>query len=377
MFRLKFLDKRRLEKVLEMSYKIIKFINLKKDLHETLIFILKEISKVIEYKYGAIMLLDNNKLKVIASKNYDETTRSLEYKLGEGLVGYSAMTGLKIYTPDLRKEKWTRVKPKFEKLGIYKNIKSVLILPLKVENKVLGILEIISKKKNAFKKEEKTTLNMIARNIALAIENIHLEEQAKNHMIDLIQTIYLAFENKDPYLKGHSERVAKYSREIAKAFGFEEKMQASIYRAACLHDIGKLNIARNLLLSKKRFTQKDNPIKKHTLEGYKIISGYSFKDKNIILDAIRSHHEYFNGKGYPDKLKGEEIPFVARIVSVADAYDAMRSNRPYRKAFSKRIAIQRLKKDKNKQFDPIILDTFIKILEKKQQKETAIRLKKK
>ena len=169
-------------------------------------------------------------------------------------------------------------------------------------------------------------------------------------------------EAKDHYTKGHSERVAVYSREIAKKLGLSRQEQENIYYCAILHDVGKIGIPDSVLNKNGRLTEEEYGIMKtHTLVGGEIFR--SFKYIPGIDSAVRHHHEWFDGSGYPDKLVGEAIPLYARIICVADSFDAMTTNRVYRQAFPIEVVRSELEKRSGSQFDPRIASIMIKMID--------------
>ena len=162
-----------------------------------------------------------------------------------------------------------------------------------------------------------------------------------------------AIEAKDVYSRGHSMRVAEYSRRIARQLGKSEEECNEIYYAGLLHDVGKIGISYPILTKKGRLTpQEYEQIKRHTTIGKQILSGIS--EYPYLSIAANSHHERYDGKGYPDKWKGNDIPEIARIISVADAYDAMSSNRSYRAALPQQVVREEIVKGAGTQFDPEI-----------------------
>ncbi len=166
---------------------------------------------------------------------------------------------------------------------------------------------------------------------------------------------------KDPYTKGHSSRVAAYSRAIAERLGFSNERCKQIYYGALLHDIGKCYVPDEILKKPSRLTQEEfDIIKAHTVHGAEMVKNFtSIPD---IRDGILYHHERYDGKGYPTGRKGEDIPLIARIICVADSYDAMNSSRVYRQKLSSEIIVQELESNRGTQFDPKLADIFLTIL---------------
>ncbi|GAB6173000.1 hypothetical protein JCM15765_24780 [Paradesulfitobacterium aromaticivorans] len=181
---------------------------------------------------------------------------------------------------------------------------------------------------------------------------------------NIIFTLTLAMESKDAYTHGHSERVAEYSLELARYLNLGETDQVHLYRAAILHDIGKIGIP-DAILNKPSILTSDEWLimKSHPERGETICSRLNFTKE--ILPIIRHHHEHYDGTGYPDGLRGESIPFLARIVSIADMVDAITSRRPYRSARTLGQALEELRKHKGTQFDPILVEAFIELYKNK------------
>lgn len=180
----------------------------------------------------------------------------------------------------------------------------------------------------------------------------------KKTRLDSVKVLVEAIDAKDPYTCGHSDRVSKLSVEIATHLGFTEDQLEILEYGALLHDIGKIGIKDGILQKPGRLSPKEyQHIQEHPLIGVKIVEGVEFfRDK---ISVIRNHHERFDGSGYPDGLVGEDIPLRARIVSIADAFDAMTSLRPHRRAMSLEDALMEMGRGRGTQFDPHFLEIFL------------------
>lgn len=164
-----------------------------------------------------------------------------------------------------------------------------------------------------------------------------------------------------PYRDGHSARVCDYSLKMGNALGFSDEQLVNLEAAALLHDFGKICVEENLLRKPSELCGKErSEVEKHVLRGYHILSG--FVDLDEALKGIRSHHEHYNGLGYPQGLTDDHIPLYGRIIAVADAYDAMTSDRPYRKAKTREAAMDELKRNAGQQFDPHIVGVFMTVI---------------
>uniref|UniRef100_UPI00101E9953 HD-GYP domain-containing protein n=1 Tax=Bacillus albus TaxID=2026189 RepID=UPI00101E9953 len=183
------------------------------------------------------------------------------------------------------------------------------------------------------------------------------QKQMKETMLLVMETLEL----KDSYTKGHSERVANYAKILAKETGkYDEKALNMFYFACLLHDVGKIGISDEILNKDSTLTNEEyNIIKGHTLLGIKVVKNLSLSEENESI--IRSHHEKWDGSGYPDGLKKEQIPLGARIVSIADAFDAMTSTRSYRYALPPEEAYKRIIKGAGTQFDPHLIEIFKRV----------------
>ena len=180
-------------------------------------------------------------------------------------------------------------------------------------------------------------------------------------IMESIETFTGFIDAKDPYTNGHSNRVAKYTRLIAEEMGYEGEELNRIYYVALLHDCGKIGVPDNILSKPGRLTDEEfEIIKSHTTHGSEILS--HFKSLPNVNEGARYHHESYDGKGYPEGLAGEDIPLIARMICVADSYDAMNSNRVYRKKLTREDIIGEIEKNRGTQFDPKIAEIFLKII---------------
>lgn len=242
---------------------------------------------------------------------------------------------------------------------------SIIAIPLKINNKIIGVLNAYSfTKGHIFNEGQKKSLLIFSNSIAAAVETSRLYDNLQLTFKETMLGLAAALEARDKYTKGHSYKVCEYAQIIAEGLGLPQNEVSLICQAAKLHDIGKIGIDNSALNKPERLNKVEHDMfKNHITIGKQIIQPISFLSDAIPL--IYHHHEFFNGSGYPDGKKGSEIPLGARILQVADAFDAMTSDRPYRKALSHEAAISELKKFSGTQFDPEITDVFIKEIEKR------------
>lgn len=329
------------------------------DLERLLHCIVIHLKESLDYERAAVALIDNKTNELVvraAEKPYSKKIQTrLRLKLGQGITGYVAQTGKPYISGDVSKNHRYHI---FDK-----KTQSEIAVPLKIGDKVIGVINIESYKKDAFNKHDQELLCLVANQAAIAVQNSQLYSSLKQSYLESIKTLISAIEAKDPYTAGHSERVRKYALRIARTLKLSHKQIEAIDYAGYLHDIGKIGISDSLLTKPSALTQEEYDIvKEHPNIGHKIL-----KHARHLSDAceiIRFEHEQYDGAGYPDGLKKSDIPIGARIIAVADAYDAMITDRPYRKALSKKEAIQRLKQGSGTQFDPKVVRAFLKILHK-------------
>lgn len=201
----------------------------------------------------------------------------------------------------------------------------------------------------------------IAYVVSFFIQYVHRDRE---YLIETAKSLPTIFDKRDPYTSFHSKNVAYYSFELGKAMGLSKKECFYIYLGGLLHDVGKAQIPKEILNKPSRLTNEEYEIMKtHSEKGYEMLKKIPLAKKNGVLDMIRYHHERFDGKGYPSNLKGYEIPKVARIMAIADSFDAMTSKRAYRSRLDTEYAMNEIRKGKGTQFDPEIADVFLGLLE--------------
>ncbi|HEY5494820.1 MAG TPA: HD domain-containing phosphohydrolase [Candidatus Anoxymicrobiaceae bacterium] len=238
--------------------------------------------------------------------------------------------------------------------------RSILLVPVYTRENLMGMMVLyFGKERDELENEDLNMVTGIAGQAAVALENASLYEDLEMSYFSTVKALARAIEVKDPYTYGHSERVTEYAMAIAGKMTLSEWDLRNIKYAAALHDIGKIGIARKILnkpgaLSEEEFIH----VKTHPRLGDSIIEPVSFLQapREIILH----HHERFDGRGYPDGLAGEDIPLGARILAVADSYEAMMSDRPYRKALPVSEAVKEIEMNAGTQFDPVVVKAFMR-----------------
>jgi HD-GYP domain-containing protein (c-di-GMP phosphodiesterase class II) len=286
------------------------------------------------------------------------------------IAGYVAMTGESLIINDVQSD------PRHFKRKSTDGFvsRSMICVPLTTKGTTIGVLQALNKLPSVpekqslhawpdFYQEDQRILEALSHQVAVAIENAKLYGDIKKSFYDTVEALAEAIEKKDRYTGGHTKRVVYYSTCIAKYMDLTPEQLERIRLGAILHDIGKIGIEDKILKKEAPLTPEEwKVMQQHPAIGHDILDGVdSLKD---VIGAMKYHHERWDGKGYPLGLKGEEIPVVARVVSVADTYDAMVSTRPYRKGLDPKIAFDEIVKHRGTQFDPIVVDAFVEAFQK-------------
>jgi putative nucleotidyltransferase with HDIG domain len=206
-------------------------------------------------------------------------------------------------------------------------------------------------------------IDLIANQLSLTLGNTRLFQEREETYLEILSSLVAAIDAKDPYSSGHSKRVNYYTKRFCEELNLDEKVSKDIAFSALLHDIGKIGVPENILLKPGNLTPEEwQKIKDHPKNGAEIVNHIT--QFHTLIDGILCHHEYYDGKGYPNNLKGENIPLAGRIIAFADTFDALTTNRPYRKRFTNSQALSIMEKARGTQFDPHLLDVFLRCFKK-------------
>lgn len=235
---------------------------------------------------------------------------------------------------------------------------SIIIAPLSHKERTIGVVVIIFEEDQDFIRQQTLKLlYILAGFFSLTLQNAYLFNDLKRSYFDTLRAIANSIEARDPYTKGHSHRVGQIASAIAKELNWSGDEMEFIDWGGMLHDVGKIGI-HDAILNKpgKLDNEEYEAIKLHPSIGAQVVKGISFLEP--VMPYILEHHERFDGKGYPQGLAGENISIKGRLLAVADAFDAMTSDRPYRKAFKPEIALREILEKASSQFDPKIVEAF-------------------
>jgi HD-GYP domain-containing protein (c-di-GMP phosphodiesterase class II) len=242
-------------------------------------------------------------------------------------------------------------------------IRSVICVPLQAQDRVLGVLYADTRSvTNAFNEGDLELMAAIGIQAGIAIQRATLLSELEDLFFGSIRTLVAAIDAKDRYTHGHSERVTNFALKIAKEMSLGDEEREIIQLAGLLHDVGKIGVPESVLNKPGDLTEEEwAAVKRHPEHGAEIIANIHAKNIDSISSAVRHHHERWDGSGYPDGLKREEAPLASRILAVADSFDAMTSDRPYRKGFSADQAAEVVAECAGTQFDPTIAQVFRRI----------------
>ncbi len=378
----------RIEEIEEANYKIADLAGELEDKNSNLEKVVAQLSTL--YKVG-LAINSNMESENIFRQIVDTTMETLHAEIGyiiihdreidtlrvNTLVGYEPATTGDVYVPikDTSVSAWVikNAKPllisdindtpqfdRFSTIGFER--KTVICSPLTVKNEVIGTITVVNKSDGStYSNEDLGLLSTIAAQASIAIKNAMLYDEQQKTYLNTIHALVSAIEASDSYTRGHSDRVTKYSLAIAKKIGLSPDRLKIMERAAILHDIGKIGINLSLLHKVGKLTPEDiEDLQQHPNIGIRILEPIEFLTD--VRLCIAQHHERFDGKGYPNRVSGDQLLLEARILAVADSFDAMTSDRPYRKALALDVAIKELVDNRGTQFDPEIVPVFVELL---------------
>lgn len=347
---------------LEVMHKISKQAAGSVSLKETLQLIIDEACNSFDAEMGSIMFLNpqTRELTIEAAKGMEkDIIENTRIKVGERISGLVAELKEPILIKDVEKD-YRFSKRSSEK---YYN-KSLISAPISFNHDFFGVININNKRdKGVFTEHNLDLLVAVASQAGIIINNASNYKKLQALYMETISALTEAIDTRDHYTKNHSEHVTKYVEGIARELDIDKEGLSVLRDAAKLHDIGKIGVHDYILMKPSKLNpQECEEIKLHSLKGVKILQPLTFLNSSI--EIIRSHHERYDGKGYPDGKKGKDIPLGSRIMAVADSFDAMTTERPYRKALSVEEAKKELVDNKNIQFDLDVVDAFLRYLEK-------------
>ena len=350
-------ERKKAEEVINTMYEIDRNILSNMTSENILKTIKRMAGKLLQCEVEAVMLVDKNKQGIIRIASFGTLPSSVGtfFPFQDTSNTEVIKTGRSQYIRNLEHIK--DILP-FEKRLLQDGILSIMRIPLTMGNEIIGTLNFGARRASAFTREDFLAASKIASQISVVLANAKLTTDLEELSLGTIKSLSNAIDARSRWTAGHSARVAKYAVAIGRQIGLGGKILSQLEVAALLHDIGKIATDTDVLDKKEKLTEEERlQIRHHAVKGVEILSPIKQLQDSIAI--VKHHHECFDGTGYPDGLKQEEIPFLARILSVADAIDAMSSDRPYRKSMSKEEIIKELKRCSGSQFDPSVVRAFL------------------
>ncbi len=297
---------------------------------------------------GSVLTIDGDNLvfKIVKGKKAADLIEKSIPK-GTGIASWVIEKGKSARIADVKND--DRYNPDIDSITGYET-RSVLSVPLKIRTGVIGAIELLNKKDGDYSERDEEMILYLADQAAVSIDRAKFYDDQKNYEIHVTDILLEAIDFQIPEKSGHSKRVAKYCNIVAKAINMSEEEQKRLYFAGLLHDVGFLRIKADENYQREHFIR-------HPVIGYEMIRPINFYAD--IAPLIRYHHERYDGSGYPKGLKGEAIPLEARIIAIAEAFDAMVSETSYKIPLSFDAAIEELQRNAGTQFDFWLVEVFV------------------
>lgn len=324
---------------------------------------MEAITRLMRAETGSLLLLDREKDELyfeVALGEKGKKLKEVRLKVGEGIAGWVAKHNVPVIIPDVTKD--PRFQGKVDKKSKFRT-RDMVCVPVSIKGQVIGVLQAINRIGGEFTAEDLGLFQLFSNQAAIALDNARLYEETKEAFYATSGALAEAIEKRDPYTGGHTRRVLAYCMAIAKYLDMSADELEVLELAAVLHDVGKIGIEDRVLRKEAPFDADEAAnMRMHPQLGADILKHIPrLKD---VMPGMLHHHERVDGFGYPKGLKGDQIPLTARIISVADTYDAITTTRPYRKGLPPEEAIAEIKRCAGRQFDIKIVAAFMKAFKK-------------
>ncbi len=324
---------------------------------------IEAVISLLDAEVGSLLLVDERTDELffeVALGEKEKQVKQMRLKMGEGIAGWVAVHDQPALINDVQND------PRyFRRAQTLTNFitRNMVCVPVRTRDKVVGVLQAINKKGGGpFIDEDLENCLTLANQVAIALENAHLFSEVKETFLNTAEALAAAVEKKDPYTGGHIKRVVEYSMAIARHIPLPADAMEDLRLAAVLHDIGKIGIKDSVLLKRGGLNKEEVAhMREHPVVGEDILA--HIDQLKSVRKIIRAHHEKWDGSGYPDGHKGESIPIYARIIAIADTFDAITTDRPYRKAADWKSASEEIKRFSGKEFDPRLVAAFTRACE--------------
>jgi PAS domain S-box-containing protein len=337
------------------------------DLSLTLDVLLQQVKTELDVDAANVLLFDPDLLELEQAASIGFQSKSQKrLRLGEGRAGQVALDRDTVVLPNVSNQEQILVQREF---STGEQVAAYAAVPLEAKGQLVGVLEVFRRKSFNPEQDWLNFLKTLAGQAAIAIESARLFEDLHRSN----QELYLAYDNtlegwahalemRDQETEGHSRRVTKLAMRLGRAMGMSDEQLAHLRRGTLLHDIGKMGIPDHILRKPGPLSEEEwDLMRQHPLHAYEMLKDIDYLRPALVIP--RFHHEKWDGSGYPQGLKGEEIPLPARIFAIVDVWDALLSDRPYRDAWPREKAIAYLRDQRGKHFDPAVVKTFLRLLE--------------
>lgn len=336
---------------------LVKKINSSLNLHDLLATINEELTQLLDVEASTILVFDAKDQELYflqAGPIKDRNVTGIRVPIQGSVAGWVIQNSQVVCLNNVAEEPWHNKQADQYHLPT----RNLAAIPLMVKGKMIGVLEVINKNEDGFKSEDISFLTELANYIAIALENAKLYESSRNQLKSTFAAFSSAIDKRDSYTHFHSKRVRDYALIISGKIDLNPVQTENLELAAILHDIGKIGVRDDILLKPGELTKEEFAlIKEHPLKGAEILSLLEGISEQIIK-TVRHHHERWDGNGYPDGLKNIKIPELARILAICDVFDALTTDRPYRKCKSPDDAKAFIIKNKNEMFEPRLVEIF-------------------
>lgn len=344
-------------KQLETLLNVSSLINSSLDAYEIRMRTIEALTRLLDAEVGSLLLLDEETGDLffeVATGDKGKTLKEIRLRKGEGIAGWVAEYGESLIINDVRSD------PRFFKKADKKSgfiTRSIVCVPVFSKERIIGVLQGINKRNGDFSEDDLGLIKSLAVQVAIAVENAKLYSDLKETFYSTAEALAETIELRDPYTGGHTRRVMTYSMVIGRYMELEKDDLENLRLSAILHDIGKIGVRDDVLLKHGRLDESElKKMNKHPDFGSEVLG--HIKQLKDVIPGVRGHHERYDGKGYPDQSSNGDIPLTARIIAVADTFDAMTTDRPYRKGLSNRQAFDEMRRCSGTQFDPDVVDAF-------------------
>jgi putative nucleotidyltransferase with HDIG domain len=326
---------------------------------------MQAITRLMHAETGSLLLVDEEAGALyfeVALGAKGRRLSKVRLNLGEGFAGWVAEHGRPLIVHDVTRDK--RWQGQIDKQSKFKT-RDMICVPVKTKGKVIGVLQAINRVEGAFSRDDLRLFQLFSNQVAIALDNARLYEEIRETFYATSGALAEAIEKRDPYTGGHTKRVLEYSLAIARRLRMPRRSVEVLKLSALLHDIGKIGIEDRILRKEAPLTAEEAALMKgHPQLGAEILEHVpQLKD---MVPGMLHHHERADGGGYPKGFKLGQIPLMARIISVADTYDAMTTTRPYRKGLPTEVALDELRKNSGTQFDGRVVKAFINAFEREE-----------